>query len=117
MCICLLQPHGVCLSRTSTRTILLREWKPCLWVLENNATLFVFRDAIAYRAYHENPFLDAETKAYLLKVRHTQHFFVGGARSALKGCSAAVLCLPVCGPRSLGEGGAYCEPPLQAHDA
>ena len=83
-----MQPHGVCLSRTSTRSIMLREWKPCLWVLENNCVLFVFRDADAYKAYHENPYLDEATKAYLLKVRESQVCMMSRplCRSLITGC-------------------------------
>lgn len=53
----------------------------------DDTSLFVFRDADAYRAFNENTFLDEDTKAYLLKVGplvpfapltwlHVMHFFV-----------------------------------------
>lgn len=38
-----------------------------MWVFENDKQLYVFRDADAYKMYHENSYLDDETKKFLLK--------------------------------------------------
>jgi len=59
--------HGTCLSRISMRSVFMKDWKSCLWVFENGKQLYVFKDADAYKMYHENVYLDEETKKFLLK--------------------------------------------------
>ena len=61
------KPHGNCLCRISSQSVLLHDWKPCLWVVEEGGVLHVFRDGDAYTAYHYNPYLDNETRSFLLK--------------------------------------------------
>jgi hypothetical protein len=48
-------------------------------VFENGKQLYVFRDADAYKMYHENPYLDEETKKFLLK-----GYFVLGVNHSCK---------------------------------
>uniref|UniRef100_A0A7S2RR72 WW domain-containing protein n=1 Tax=Rhizochromulina marina TaxID=1034831 RepID=A0A7S2RR72_9STRA len=59
--------HGTCLCRVSMRAILLKDWKPCLWVFEPSGDFLVFRSKDDYLGYHKNPYLDAEMRQFLVK--------------------------------------------------
>jgi hypothetical protein len=63
------QTHGECLSRVSMRSLLMNDWKPCFWVFDEPTLLLVFREKPHYLEYRSNPFLDEETRGYLVKKR------------------------------------------------
>ena len=61
--------YGTCLVRTSFRSLVLKDWKECFWVLENPNLLMVFRNAANYRGYHENKMISPEERELLCKSR------------------------------------------------
>jgi hypothetical protein len=63
------KPSGQCLCRISVKSVLTHDWKPCLWVLETGNVLHVFRDIKNYQTFHQNTFLDEETRSFLLRAK------------------------------------------------
>ena len=45
--------------------------EPCVWVMETDNDLFVYRSKEDLVGYHQNPFLDAETRQFLVKAAVT----------------------------------------------
>ena len=61
--------YGTCLARSSSRSMILKDWKPCFWVLENPNVLMIFRSAENYRGYHENALISPQERQLLVKSR------------------------------------------------
>ena len=61
--------YGTCLARSSARSMVMKDWKPVFWVLENPNVLMLFRSAENYRGYHENTLISHEERELLVKAR------------------------------------------------